>query len=213
MKIVLPAILGVVCLALLLFLMKARDEAKMQHDADTASINDFSNQLNSAQFDLLARSQNIITLSNRLDQAQTAFLTFSNQFAASQITMQTQTGQITELNQQLAALNGVTAENQTLRQQVASLTNQTALLDRQLSSAQTNLLQAGNDYLLLQNRLKRDIGERLVAERRFNNRKELQAQLEYLKENPAAAISTESILAGLDIEVKGDGSYHMLAQD
>jgi len=41
----------------------------------------------------------------------------------------------------------------------------------------------------------------------------LQAQMQKLKKNPADVISSESIYAGLDVEVKSNGTVHVIAPD
>jgi hypothetical protein len=92
------------------------------------------------------------------------------------------------------------------------LTNQLAGLARQMALTQTNLVQANKDHALLENRLRRDVAERMVVERKFNNPLELQAQIQNLKTNPAVVISAESIYAGLDVEVKSN-AVHVISPD
>jgi hypothetical protein len=92
------------------------------------------------------------------------------------------------------------------------LTNQLAGLARQMALTQTNLVQANKNHALLENRLRRDVAERMVVERKFNNPLELQAQIQNLKTNPAVVISAESIYAGLDVEVKSN-AVHVISPD
>ena len=56
------------------------------------------------------------------------------------------------------------------------------------------------------------MAERVVVERKFNNLSELKAQMEKLKNNPAAEISAGSIFAGLDVEVKSN-AFHVISPD
>jgi hypothetical protein len=56
---------------------------------------------------------------------------------------------------------------------------------------------------------RRDVAGRLMIERKFNNLSELEAQLEYLKWNPAVALSAESIYVGLNVEVRSNGTFHV----
>jgi len=106
------------------------------------------------------------------------------------------------------------SENQTrqadLDRRVLDLTNQVAGLTRQLAVAQTNLNQSYQDYALLENRLRRDVAERLVLERKFNNPSELRAQIENLQWSPAQEVSADRIYAGLDVEVKSN-TFHVIA--
>jgi septal ring factor EnvC (AmiA/AmiB activator) len=105
------------------------------------------------------------------------------------------------------------SENQTLGRRVMDLTNQVAGLTSQIALTEASLNQANKDYALLENRLRRDVAERIVVERKFNNLSELQAQMQKLKKNPADVISSESIYAGLGVEVKSNGTFHVISPD
>jgi chromosome segregation ATPase len=135
-------------------------------------------------------------------------LTFSNHLIEAESAMVLSTEQITNLTRQVAE---VESENQTLGRQVMDLTNRVAGLTSQIASNEASLNQANKDYALLENRLRRDVAERVVVERKFNNLSELQAQMQKLKKNPAEAISAESIYAGLDVEVKSNGTLHVIS--
>jgi hypothetical protein len=76
------------------------------------------------------------------------------------------------------------------------------------------LVQFRKDYGLLQNRLQRDVGERLVIERKFNNPEALQAQLVKLKEYGGSFdVTADKIYSGLDVEVRSNGVAHVIAPD
>jgi hypothetical protein len=94
-----------------------------------------------------------------------------------------------------------------LGQHIGSLTNQIAGLTNQLASSRTNLDQANKDYALLENRFRRDVAERVVVERKFNNDTELKNQLEFLKYNPNVKISEDRIREGLNVVVKSNICY------
>jgi len=180
-----------------------------------ATIASFSNQLDTAQLDVHVYHGDILILSNRLNQSVSAALAFSNRVAESQATLAREAEQMTDLTRHLAT---VESENQILdhrlmnvTRQAASMTGQIARLTDQVALTETNLNQARKDYLLLENRLRIDVAERVVAERKFNHLPELQAQIQRLKQNPARAISAEEILAGLDVEVKSNGTFHVIA--
>jgi len=211
MKNYLSTALALVCIVLVISVVVIKWSDNGQIASDGTAIVDFSNRLDSAQSQIAACNGTILTFSNSLDEAQSASLTFSNQLLEAQSTIALDAGQITNLNQQVAE---VQSENQTLGQRVMDLTNQMntqiAGLTRQVALTQTNLDQANKDYALLSNRFRRDVGERVVMERKFNNPAELQAQIQNLKENPFQVISAESIYEGLDVEVQSN-SVHVLA--
>jgi hypothetical protein len=100
-----------------------------------------------------------------------------------------------------------------LTNQLVALTRQNARTEASLAEANTNLVQAGKDYARLENRLRRDVAERLVMERKFNCFPELQTQERQLKEFPVGVISAEDIYAGLDVVVRGDGKFYVISRD
>jgi chromosome segregation ATPase len=193
--------------------MKRGDDA--QHESDAGAIAGFSNQLSSAQSQIatcvgtvLVFSNNLNAYSNSLDESRSASLTFSNQLIEAQSTIALDREQITNLTGQIAEAE---SEDKTLNQRVMELnsqmTNQVAVLKSQLASTQTNLDQVTKGCILLEDRFRRDVAERVVVERKFNNLMALQTQLKYLEKNPPKAISAEGIFAGLDIVVKSNTFY------
>ena len=210
MKQYLSTVLALVCtvLVIALIVMKRGDNA--QHENDAGAIAGFSNQLTSAQVQIASCNGTILTLSNRLDESRSASLTFSNHLIEAESTIVLDTEQITNLNRQVAEME---SENQTLGRRVMDLTNQMASLTGQITLTGASLDQANTNYALLENRLRRDVAERIVVERKFNNLLELQAQMQKLKKNPADVISSESIYAGLGVEVKSNGTIHVISPD
>ncbi|HUA69269.1 MAG TPA: hypothetical protein VMA13_12035 [Candidatus Saccharimonadales bacterium] len=204
--------LALVCIVLIASLIMMKQSDDKQHGDDAAAIADFSNQLWSAQTQLAIREGTILTLSNSLDTCLSASLTLSNRLTDAESTLALDTEQITSLNQRVADLE---SENQTLQttldQRVTDLTNQVAGLTQQIALTETNLHQANKNYVLLENRFRRDVAERVVVEQKFNNLSDLKAQIRSLKENPAQEISAQSIYEGLDVEVNSNGSFHVLA--
>jgi len=197
--------LGFVGVLISLIFVKQSDNA--QHQSDVTAITDFSNRLDAAQTQVAFFTGTTMTLSNSLDESRSATLTFSNQWMAAQSNIALTTEQITNLTRRVA---DVESQNQTVNQQVAELTNQVAGLTGQIAMTTSNLTRANKDYALLENRLRRDVAERLVAERKFNNPADLQTQLDYLRKHPAEIISADSIYAGLDVEVKSN-AFHVIA--
>ena len=194
-------------------LTKHSDNAQIATDAGV--IGDFSNRLDLAQAQITVHEGMILTLSNSLAECTASSLAFSNQLVVALATNVLQADQITGLGQQLATVG---TEKQNLAAQITGLTNQMAALQGKLDATQAGLdrtsrtlAQANQDYALLDNRFRRDVAERVVVERKFNNPIELKAQLQLLKTNPAVEVSAERIYAGLDVEVKSNGLAHVIS--
>jgi chromosome segregation ATPase len=210
MKQYLSTVLALVCTVLVISLIVMKRGDNAQHENDAGAIAGFSNQLTSAQVQIASCNGTILTLSNRLDESLSASLTFSNHLIEAESAIFLDTEQITNLNQHVAEME---SENQTLGRRVMDLTNQIASLMGQITLTRASLDQANTNYALLENRLRRDVAERIVVERKFNNLLELQAQMQKLKKNPAEAISSDSIYAGLGVEVKSNGTLHVISPD
>ncbi|HEY1660792.1 MAG TPA: hypothetical protein VGI03_00085 [Verrucomicrobiae bacterium] len=203
---------GLVCVGLIIAVVVIKSQDNTQHQTDTGAITDFSNQLDSAKTQIAIDEGSLAVFSNNLAQSQSTSTTFSNQLNDAQSTITVDAEQITNLTGQIA---GAKSENemlsQTLGQQIAGLTNQVAGLTGQLASMQAGLNQANTNYSLLENRFRRDVAERVVAERKFNNYLDVQQQMENLKMNPSRAVSADSIYAGLGVEINSDGTYHVIS--
>ncbi|MGH7993380.1 MAG: hypothetical protein ACREDQ_07685 [Limisphaerales bacterium] len=199
--------LGCLVLVISLIVVKRGDNTRHENDADALA--GCSNQLTLAQAQITGCHEMILALSNRLDESLSSSLASSNQLAEAQSAMALDAEQITNLTGQVAA---VESEKQTLDQRVLDLTNQTAGLTRQVALTGAGLDRANKDYALLENRLRRDVAERVVVERKFNNPLELQAQMQNLKKHPAEAVSADGIYAGLDVEVKSN-AFHVIAPE
>jgi chromosome segregation ATPase len=222
MKPYLSAVLAIVCLVLIIALVVVKHGDDAQHDADAGAVNDFSNQLDSAQTriseyhgTILILSNSLNVVSNSLDESRSATLTFSNHLAEAESAIARDAEQITGLKQQVAE---VQSDNQTLSQRAMDLTNQLAGVTLQLASTQASLsqtnnelVQANKDYGLLENRFRRNVAERLVLERKFRNINALHEQIDFLKYSPEEIITAERIYAGLDVEVNSNGTAHVIS--
>ena len=198
-------VLACTVLVISLVMTKHSDNAQRKSDADV--ITDFSNRLDTAQIQIAFYQGSMHTLSNRLDVCQSATLTLSNLLTEAESAIASDAKKITNLTRQVAELE---PENQTLGRRVTDLTNQVAGLTTQIVLTETNLAQANKDYALLENRLRRDVAERVVVERKFNNLSELQTKMDYLKTHPGGETSAEKIYFGLDVEVKSN-AVHVIA--
>ena len=214
MKHLSAVILGLVCLGLVVSLFVSKRNDNAQHEKDAEAITSSSNLLSSAQTEVADCKGKTSTLSNRLETCQSASLTFSNELIEAKSAHATAKE---ELNRQISDLNGrITqseSEKQASSQHIADMANQIAELTNQIASAQASLLQANKDYALLENRFRRDVAERVIAERKFNNRTELKAQLETLQWNPAREISEDRIREGLNVVVGRSNLCYVIAPE
>jgi chromosome segregation ATPase len=205
---VLPAFLALVCVVLVvaLFMTKGRDNTR--HENDVTTITTFSNQLFTTQTEVDIYRGNVMILSNRLDDCQTTALTLSNQ-------LNTVNSNLTSAKEENSKLTGQfnqsKSENEVLRRNIETLTGYIVTLTNQIATvqarAQASLSEANDNYARLENRFRRDVAERLVTERKFNNLQALKAQMDYLKSNPEKEVSTQTIYAGLDVVVKSNLVY------
>ena len=209
MKHYLSIVFALVCAGWVISLIVIKRGDNAQHENDADALAGCSNRLVLAQAQITGCKEMLLAVSNRLDESLSASSAFSNQLTEAQATLVLDTDQITNLTRQVAA---VESEKETLGQRVMELTNQTASLTGQIALTRSNLNQANKDYALLENRLRRDVAERVVVERKFNNPSELQAQMQNLKQHPAGVISADSIYAGLDVEVQSN-AFHVIAPE
>jgi chromosome segregation ATPase len=214
-KHLLTGILGVLCLGLAIALFKSKRDNDAQHEKDVETITSATNLLSSAWKEVAAVKGNVSTLSNRLESSQSTALTYSNELmeakSALATTKESLERQITELKGQ--STQQLETEKQTSSQRIAELTNHISDLTNQIASAQASLLQANKDYALLENRFRRDVAERVIVERRFNNCNELKAQLENLQYNPAREISEDRIRQGLNVVVGKSNLCYVIAPE
>lgn len=215
MKHLSSVILGLVCLGLAVALFVSKRNNDAQYERDAEAITSASNLLSSCQTEVAACKGQALSLSNRLESCQSASLAFSNELqeakSALAATKEGLDRQIADLNQQIARQTTQSeTEKQASHQRLAELANQNAELTNQIASARASLLQANKDYVLLDNRFRRDVAERVMVERKFNNRTELKAQLEYLLWNPSNEISEDRIREGLNVVVgRSNGSSNL----
>jgi chromosome segregation ATPase len=214
-KHLLTVILGVLCLGLAIALFKSKGDSDAQHEKDAETITNATNLLSSAWKEVAAVKGNVSTLSNRLETSHSTALTYSNELietkSALANTKESLERQITDLKGQ--STQQLEAEKQASSQRIAELTNHVSDLTNQIASAQASLLQASKEYALLENRFRRDVAERVIVERKFNNRTELKARLEYLQWNPVLEISEDRIREGLNVVVGKSNLCYVIAPE
>ena len=215
MKHLLSIILGLVCVGLAVSLFVSKGSSDAQHEKDIESITSTSNLLSQSQAEVAAFKSKLNTLSNWVDTCRSNALTFSNELIEAKSVLATKEGldrQIADLNQQISRQNAqLETDRQASIQRIANLTNQIAELTNQVASVRASLLQANKDYALLENRFRRDVAERIIVERKFNNRTELKAQMDYLQFNPSKEISEDRIREGLNVVVGSSNLWYVIA--
>jgi hypothetical protein len=208
MKHLSTVILGLLCLGLAVSLFVSKGNNDAQHEKDAETITSTSNLLSSSQTEVAAFKGNAITLSNQLETCLSTSLTLSNDLIEAKSALATakegSEQRITDLNRQI---NRQSTQLETENQSIANLTRQVAELTNQIASARASLLQANKDYVLLDNRFRRDVAERVIVERKFNNLRELKAQIENLQFDPSQEISEDRIREGLDVVVRSNLCY------
>jgi predicted nucleic acid-binding Zn-ribbon protein len=218
MKHLSSVILGLVCLGLAVFLFVSKRNNHAQHETDAETITSTSNLLSSCQTEVAAFKEEAIALSNRLETCQSTSLTFSNELTEAKSALATTKEeldrQIADLTRQITRQTAQSeTEKQASNQRIADLANQNAELTNQIASDRASLLQANKDYALLDNRFRRDVAERVMVERKFNNRTELKAQIEYLLWNPSKEISEDRIREGLNVVVGRSNLCYVIAPE
>jgi len=218
MKYLPSIILGLVCLGLVVYLFVSKQNNDAQHEKDAEAITSSSNLLSSCQIEIAASKETALTLSNSLETCQSTSLRFSNELIEAKSAFATAKEgldrQITDLNRQITRQTAQSeTENQASSQRIAELSHQTVELTNQIASTRASLVQANKDYVLLENRFRRDVAERVIVERKFNNRTELKAQLEYLLWNPSREISEDRIREGLNVVVGRSNLCYVIAPE
>jgi DNA repair exonuclease SbcCD ATPase subunit len=214
MKQYLPVVLALALIVLIISLIVIVRNNDAQQESDAGTINDYSNQLSSAQTQISIYQGTVAVQSNNLVDWQSSALTFSNDLVEAETTNIVDLVQITNLTGQVAEAK---SDNQALEERFtelnSQLTNQVASLTKQINSTEASLEQANKDYALLENRLRRDVAERVLAVRKFQNLAELKAQIKNLEWNPAEEISAQDFYLDLGLEVSSNGIIHVISPD
>src|SRR5437660_127515 len=125
MKNYLSIFVTLLCAVLVVALVLIKRNDLTQHEADIGAIENFSNQLTSAQTKIAICDGTIFALSNNLADSQTMSSALSNQLADTKSTIVLGAEQIANLEKHIAELK---SQNQILNQSVSNLTNQTVAL-------------------------------------------------------------------------------------
>ncbi|MGA2243365.1 MAG: hypothetical protein ABSH48_00085 [Verrucomicrobiota bacterium] len=186
-------ILAVACIGLGVALLTIKKQADDQHATDINSINEFSNQVISADAQLKEKDQVNLTLSNelaasqqQLAQTQEQMVQLSNTLSAANSTLvETRTSlasaeeTVTNLNTRIADLE---AQNKFLDEQANALSNNLARLTQQIEDTKNQLAVAETNSAFLQGELQKQLAQKAELEHKFNDVDELRAQVKRLKD-------------------------------
>jgi chromosome segregation ATPase len=187
-------ILVVACIGLAAALIVIRNQEQEARTHNVHVVLDLSNSLTVAQNQVTNLNQVNLALSNNLSASQETSSTLSNQLTDAQAEL-TETKsvlvktelQVTNLNDEVAVLD---ARRKDLERRTAELDRQRITLDKQIALTEVTLSQSRTNNLSLETELKKQVADRSVLERRFNDLSEVRAQLRKLKDNPFLPPST-----------------------
>jgi chromosome segregation ATPase len=179
-------ILVVACVALGIALYVVQNQGETQHKTDVGSILDFSNQVVDTNLKLNELNQANLALTNDLAASRQQSVQFSNNLTVVNNTLTNTLAslsgaqdQITNLNNQI---NDLEAQNRTLDQRAADLTNTIAQLNALIEDTQNKLALSQTNNAFLQEQLAKQIQQREDLERQFNDLEVVRAQYHKLKD-------------------------------
>jgi len=186
-------LLAVACVGLAIALFATKKAADQQHTSDVNSIQEFSNQVVSADEHLKDLGQVNLTLSNQLATAQQEVTSdieelaqLSNNLFSATATLATTSNAlfnteelVTNLNIRIADLE---AQNKQLDQQVNDLTNTLVQLTQQIEDTKNQLAIAQTNRSFLQFELQKQLAAKAELEHKFNDLDELRGQVKKIKD-------------------------------
>jgi hypothetical protein len=186
-------ILAVACVGLVVALFATKKKADDVHAADIVSIEEFSNQVVTANKEISELGQVNLTLSNDLATAQEQLLISTEQLtslsnslmAASSTLADTKTSlagaqeMVTNLNARIADLE---AQNRDLDLQAAAMSNQLAQLTVLIEATRSQLAVSETNNAYLQGELQKQLAQKAELEHKFNDLDELRAQVRKMKD-------------------------------
>ncbi len=186
-------VLAVVCVALAIALFATKSQSDEQHNKDTSSIIDFSNQLvtvnkqvnDLSQVNLMLTNDLSLThqqseeLSNSLINATATLASTKSELATEQDKVVTLTNQLSNLNNQIADLED---QNKVLDQRATDLTNTIAQLNAQIEETQNKLAVSETNNAFIQAELQKQLAEKAELEHKFNDLNAVRAQVKKLKD-------------------------------
>jgi chromosome segregation ATPase len=183
----------VACIGLGIAIFATKKQADDQHATDVNSIDEFSNQVVTANKQINELGQVNLTLSNDLAAAQQQLVMsaeqltqLSNNLAAASLTLaDTKTSLagaqelVTNLNARIADLE---AQNKDLDEQAMALSNKLAQLTMVIENTRLQLAMAQTNNTYLQGELQKQLAQKADLEHKFNDLDELRAQVRKMKD-------------------------------
>jgi predicted RNase H-like nuclease (RuvC/YqgF family) len=195
-------ILIVACVGLAVAVVVLKSQSDARQKAQTNTILEFSNQLDEANLNINDLHQTNLKLNNEIDAKTTVLSTLTNQLetvsnslASTAASLQDAQQQITNLNTRIGDLE---AQNQVLDLRATMLSNNIAALDTQIALTQMKLATSQTNNAFLEGELKRQVAERTELERKFNDLKEVRAQVHKLRDDLLIARRLAWIREGID---------------
>lgn len=179
-------ILAVICVGLFVVLFTTKKTSDEQHTQDTATILQFSNDLGSANTILNDVRQINVVLSNNVNAVQQSALKFSNNLAATSITLSNTKASLENADAQIANLNGrvadLEAQNKALDERAGELTNRLAELNALIVATQKKLASSEADNTYLAAELQKQMAQKAELERKFADLSVVREQVKKLRE-------------------------------
>jgi len=192
-------VLAVAAIGLGIGVLTIKQQAEKQHESDTSSILDFSNQVVTADQHIETLRQDNLALTNSLNASVQQAGQLSNSLAATKATVTTLeetrtklTAQVSsldshvnELNANITGLNTRISElelqNKALDERANELTNAIAQLNIIINETRSQLAVAKNNGAFLQSELQKQMAQKAELEHKFNDVDDLRVQLNKIK--------------------------------
>ena len=179
-------ILAIACVALAVALFATKKQGEEQHTTDLSSINDFSNQLVTANVQIKDLGQVNLALTNDLATSRQESQYLSNSLAGvnetlanTKSTLTSVQGEITNLNLHVSDLE---TQNKALDERAAELTNTIAEMNAIIASTESKLEVAETNTAFLQGELQKQMTQKSELEHKFNDVNEVRAQVKKLRD-------------------------------
>jgi len=217
MKNFLTVLFGVAAVILAIALVVTKSNDNSQLSVASASLAECTNRLDEFVVKIGARETTISALSNHVAVLTVVTLENSNRLEQAQVALADRNRETTNLAAQVEQL---TASKDTMARELGVASNELTAVSVRLAAVESSLIVTNEaliklqrDYATLGERLKQDVAERLVVERKFQNPSAIQEQLVALKKSPAGEITSDRIYAGLNVLVTSNGAVRILSPD
>lgn len=178
-------VLATAAIALLFALFATKKRGDERHASDVSSILDFSNQVVTANLQIVDLKQVNLALTNDLAQQQQQSAQFSNRLAAANTALAETTLALTLAQQQVSGLTTQVADlesqNKILDQRAQDLTNAIVLLNQSIEQTRAQLTTTLGNNAYLQIELQKQMAARAEIEHKFNDLDALRAQVSKIK--------------------------------